>query len=883
MNCNVCGFVDETYNENAECEHNATAKHISNVILADFKMNKNSYTGNSGGIEVFSSVHNNDVSYLKNTDERIIKINVKLKQKVEFSFNITNDMENESVVLLGVLLPHPQPQFQILNPTVFGQEPFVLENKTSVKRKVAITFESEEIGNYEMPIIFTFYKEKENERKFIIIREMNYSMTAVQLIKNPEGSGYLLEVQGLAEKRPSVLRGDKILIRSSDNTQIVFESFVKNIMNSQILLTGFDEMFDEDYDEDTLFDVQFLMCRVPLERMHDAVSKLFTSEQVIRVFPEQTEEPVELKVIPRFYNNLIKDNEEQKSAVQHIVSGTSRRCPYVVFGPAGTGKTMTIVEAIVQLVVANPHNRILVCTNSNMAADHIASMLLQYRTKLKISNFIFRANSQSREWKVMPSALKPVSNGTGYRTFYSLSNFTAASYRVLVMTLSHTAKYALEENQSAHKLQMTHLFIDEAAQASEPATLIPICGLLASNGHLILAGDPKQLGPFCLSQVARSRGLGTSLMERLMKCYGNMYRNNSTYTMMKNFRSNPDILRIPNKLFYNNCLQPQINSDPLSEVSILGLPGGDRAVVFHAVQSQEKRMGKSPSYYNEIELSVLQRYTTALVDEHKVLEEDIGIITPYIRQVYKMRSWLEMNYSKVEVGTVEAFQGKEKRVILVSTVRANAKLLDYDAKYNLGFLVDEKRFNVALTRAKSKIIIIGNPECLTKDSKWRMYIDFCTNYETRHGTSTQHLPRDTDLPSETAYKSTPNRTIKRTTTPCRVEDAWSSQLGRRTHATNIRQATDNEQYAVPSTSIATKRDRKPTQPRRKSLRHSSALLYCTTASVIARMQYEAAERLVNIRRKQFKIDEELIIRANRSLEQTDITKDFKLLSTNDGN
>lgn len=111
-----------------------------------------------------------------------------------------------------------------------------------------------------------------------------------------------------------------------------------------------------------------------------------------------------------------------------------------------------------------------------------------------------------------------------------------------------------------------------------------------------------------------------------------------------------------------------------------------------------------------------------------------------------MRSWLDSEkYDDIEVGTVEAFQGKEKRVILVSTVRANSKLLDYDAKYSLGFLVDDKRFNVALTRAKAKIIIIGNPACLERDVKWRMYMQLCDDYNCYHGKDTRQVPRNIAL------------------------------------------------------------------------------------------------------------------------------------------
>lgn len=868
MNCEVCGIVDEHYNENSECAHEVTPKHISNVILANYKNNKGFYSGNRDGIIVLCDVRSEpldgaEVVTIENSNKRKVRVNVKPRQQVVFSFNISNDMRNENVFFVGVLLAHPQHQFQMDDhPYVFGQDPYVLEKKTSLKGKVVVRFESTDIGYNEMPIIFTFQKEND-EKSLIILRELvvsveenpsnknefskshytsehwgkadhyikspsrvtlddtykvpkllkillprgleedaldglqmppdemdklkqvliytrsifvegitqenymiyfhhllwweeviarinlkNYNMAKVKLQKMPNDNGYLLEVEGLAEKRPSVLRGDKILIRPSEDQNIIYESFVKNIMDCQIQLTDIDESFNNLYNEDSLFDVHFIMSRVPMERMHNAISKVFTSNQNSRVFPVPSKKQVALKMIPQYYNKLIQKNEEQRSAVQHIVSGTSGRAPYIVFGPPGTGKTMTIVEAIVQLVVMNARHRIMVCTDSNMAADHIAVMLLQYNKKLNIANFIFRANSQTREWNVMPPVLAPISNGTSYENFYSLSNVQAANYRILVTTLSHAAKYASPRSQAGHKLQMTHLFIDEAAQASEPATLIPICGLLSPSGRVVLAGDPKQLGPVCISHEARRRGLGTSLMERLKVSYDNIYNDNPNFITMlvKNFRSDPDILKIPNYLFYEDNLQYLANPDPLSELSILGLPGGDKAVVFHAIASQELRVGKAPSYFNEMELKMLQRYIKALVSNHNVSLKDIGIITPYIRQVYKMRSWLDSEkYDDIEVGTVEAFQGKEKRVILVSTVRANSKLLDYDAKYSLGFLVDDKRFNVALTRAKAKIIIIGNPACLERDVKWRMYMQLCDDYNCYHGKDTRQVPRNIAL------------------------------------------------------------------------------------------------------------------------------------------
>ncbi|XP_060805103.1 uncharacterized protein LOC106136235 [Amyelois transitella] len=875
--CEVCGVVDEFYDEYPNVFHENTPKHLCNSILLNVKNNKAFFAGNRDGIIILGSVesqpHGDDViEKIEDSSKRKLRINVKPGQGARFTFSMANDMRQEDLVVVGVILAHPQPQFLVSDhPYEFGGEPHVLAQKTCVPNAVVIDFISADIGQYEMPIIFTFFKPR-LEKSLIVMREMvvyvqenpinyvatkspydnrswekpdhfipstnvmspqmykvpklmkilfarglredaldglnypeeimeqlriylrdtraildegitkdnyityfrnllwweeviekinlrKYNMTKVKLQK--EGVFYMLEIPGLAEKRPSLLRGDRVILCPVDNTKVNFESYIKNLEDTRVQLDGFADSFHEHFGPEVEFNVRFLMSRVPVERMHEALTKLHSSKQICRVFPEPNSKP-KLKNIDSFYNRLIQNNAEQRSAVQHIVSGTSGKAPYIVFGPPGTGKTMTIVEAIIQLVVSNPRNRILVCTDSNMAADHIAVMLLQYKKVLNISNYLLRANSQSREWTVMPPVLAPVSNGTNHENFYSVSNVQMATYRVVVTTLSHAAKYASPRSQHAHKLQMTHLFIDEAAQASEPGALVPVSGLLARAGRLVLAGDPEQLGPVCISRDAHQRGLGTSLLARLYRDYEDLYSGDANYITMliKNFRSDPDILKIPNEYFYKNNLVPQAKPDPLSKVSILGLPGGQRAIVFHAVHSVEQRMGNAPSYYNERELDMVKRYIKALVETHRVNPEEIGVIAPYIRQVYKVKGWLTSEkYEKIEVGTVESFQGKEKRVIIVSTVRANCKLLDYDAKYSLGFLVDDKRFNVALTRAKSKLIIIGNPACLVRDKKWREYMDLCREFECYFGHESQQLERTAAMHLEVKSRLSKSRVL----------------------------------------------------------------------------------------------------------------------------
>ncbi|XP_049877513.1 putative helicase mov-10-B.1 [Pectinophora gossypiella] len=873
MYCEFCGDVDDHYDENGEISHYASPKHMCNVILKHYNDNKKFFGSNKEGIFIFCNAESKKkedapITKIENTDRRKIRVNAQPNQRVKFSFLLRNEMRNDDVLIVGIQLAHPQPQFFIRDhPYEFGGEPHVLKTKSSIENAVSINFRAADIGQFEMPIMFTFHRPRD-KKNIIFVREMvinvqeciivikpprnpfanaymsrakefikctehipyevnfkipkllkillpgglnedaidkliveqsvreelrlilnstraifeegitedNYRMyfhyllwweeiiTRINLRKYNmsdvtidlrEDLTYWLEVPGLAEKRPSLLRGDRVFIRPNENLDILFESIIGNIKENSIQLCKLDERFEKYYNQDALYNIRFLMSRIPMERMHAAVSRVFDpANQGCRIFPKPVSKPIAVQPISKFYNKVIRDNDEQRSAVEHVVSKTSGLAPYIVFGPPGTGKTMTIVEAIIQIVVKNPKHRVLVCTDSNMAADHIALMLLKYNEELNINKFILRANSQNREWSIMPPELVAVSNGSSYDTFYTVTNDYASMYHILVTTLLHCAKFANDSNQSKCKLQMSHVFVDEAAQAKEPAALVPITGLLAPRGQLVLAGDPQQLGPVCISREAAKRGLGESLLERLWNTYKNLYDDNPNYitTLVQNFRSDPDILHIPNSLFYTDKpLQPKAKPDPLSKVSILGLMGGDRAVVFHSVNSREQRMGNAPSYFNEKELLMLQRYMRALVNDHGVSPSDIGIIAPYIRQVYKMRDWLKQNsYEEVEIGTVESFQGKEKRVVLVSTVRANCRLLDYDAKYGLGFLVDDKRFNVALTRAKAKLIIVGNPACLIRDVKWRMYMEYCRDLNCYFGQETEQLQRSAALLSQVA-------------------------------------------------------------------------------------------------------------------------------------
>jgi superfamily I DNA and/or RNA helicase len=254
-------------------------------------------------------------------------------------------------------------------------------------------------------------------------------------------------------------------------------------------------------------------------------------------------------------------------------------------------------------------------------------------------------------------------------------------------------------------------------------------------GQLILAGDPRQLGPVITSSLCKKYGMEISLMERLANrsVYSNKggeYPKELITKLIRNFRSHPDILKLPNKMFYDNELIACGNKfDTHSMANWEHLPCPKFPVIFHSVFGESEREGNSPSWFNRQEAEIVLHYVRLLVKQSKpgIHMDEIGVITPYARQVQKIRLLLKAHdLGDVKVGSVETFQGQERKCIIVSTVRSSEHHLVFDAKYNLGFVNHPKRFNVTVTRAKSLLVAIGHPHVLATDKDhWLPLLRMC--------------------------------------------------------------------------------------------------------------------------------------------------------------
>ena len=239
-----------------------------------------------------------------------------------------------------------------------------------------------------------------------------------------------------------------------------------------------------------------------------------------------------------------------------------------------------------------------------------------------------------------------------------------------------------------------------------------------------MAGDPKQLGPVVVSRLASQCGLDISLLERLMnlEVYSKGkagFEGRCITKLVRNFRSHPGLLALPSQLFYDGellpCADPQIVDSCLGFRGLTEATRGSFPFLFHGVVASEMREGKSPSFFNPSEAVVVLGYVATLI-EHGMVPANIGVIAPYKRQVFKIRDRLALKPwgQEVKVGTTEEFQGQEKLVIIISTVRSSPDYINTDDQAGLGFLANPKRFNVAITRAKALMIVVGNPTVLCK-------------------------------------------------------------------------------------------------------------------------------------------------------------------------
>ncbi|KAI5347741.1 hypothetical protein L3X38_000628 [Prunus dulcis] len=552
----------------------------------------------------------------------------------------------------------------------------------------------------------------------------SHDMVGVTLRKR--GHQFLsLEVPGLAERRPSLVQGDYVLAKLSeyaDDTVPPYQGYIYRVEADDVYLK-FPPEFHACHRDGNLYSVQFTFNRITMRRLYQAVDAAEKLE-IMFLFPSESYQRRMIRGT-RLVPISCTPNKEQMCSVEMIL-GCKGGPPYVIYGPPGTGKTMTLVEAILQLYATRKNTRILVCAPSNSAADHILEKLLNAKAGTAVQeNEIFRLNASSRPYEdVNPNHID--------FCFFDDDTFKCPELRVFVryrIIISTYMSASLLHAEGVPRGHFSHIILDEAGQASEPETMIPISNLYHRNTVVVLAGDPKQLGPIINSSQAESFGLGRSYLERIFECefYSNGDKSYVT-KLVRNYRCHPEILYLPNMLFYGQeLIACKDDSVPfMARVDLL--PNKDFPVLFFGIEGCDEREGSNPSWFNRTEASKVVEVTKKLTAKGNLSEEDIGIIAPYRQQVLKLKKAFEnLEMPNIKVGSVEQFQGQERQVIIISTVRSTIKHDEFDRRYCLGFLSNPKRFNVAITRAKALLIVIGNPHIISKDPNWNRLLWRCAD------------------------------------------------------------------------------------------------------------------------------------------------------------
>lgn len=414
----------------------------------------------------------------------------------------------------------------------------------------------------------------------------------------------------------------------------------------------------------------------------------------------------------------------------------------VVHGPPGTGKTTTLVEAIYETL--HRENQVLVCAQSNMAIDWISEKLVDRginvlrignptRVNDKMLSFTYERRFESHpEYPELWSIRKNIRNLHGQmkkasnrNNIYTRINklkerATEIEIRINESLFAETRVIASTLVSSANRiLQGRHfptLFIDEAAQALEVACWIAI----RKADRVVLAGDHHQLPPTIKCIEAAKGGLDRTLMQKIVS------NKPEVVSLLKTqYRMNDDIMKFPSEWFYHN----QLISAP--EIKYRGILDYDTSLVWYNTEEQEYKeelIGESFSRINKAEASLLmeklQEYITK-ISLSRVLEEriDFGIISPYKAQVQYLRGLIRRSdflrplRKLITVNTVDGFQGQERDVIIISLVRANEE-------GQIGFLNDLRRMNVAITRARMKLIIMGDASTLTKHIFYKKLFEY---------------------------------------------------------------------------------------------------------------------------------------------------------------
>lgn len=416
-------------------------------------------------------------------------------------------------------------------------------------------------------------------------------------------------------------------------------------------------------------------------------------------------------------------NPPQMDAVKGVLSQPLS----LIQGPPGTGKTVTSAAIVYHMSKQNM-GQVLVTAPSNIAVDHLTAKISA--TGLKV----VRLAAKSRE-----AVSSSVDHLSLHAMIKSLDSPDKADLRKLTQLKDDQGELSSQDEKRFKALKrqaerellqaadvicttcvgagdprlsnfrFRQVLIDEATQATEPECLIPI---VQGAKHVVMVGDHCQLGPVVMNKKAAAAGLNQSLFDRLLKLDHRPFR------LRVQYRMHPCLSEFPSNTFYEGELQNGVGTAERQLANVdFPWPNPNKPTFFYICLGAEEISSSGTSYLNRTEASNVEKIVTTFL-KAGVLPSQIGVITPYEGQRAYVVNYMQRNgsmrsqlYKDVEVASVDSFQGREKDIIILSCVRSNEN-------QGIGFLSDQRRLNVALTRAKYGVILLGNPRVLAKQELW---------------------------------------------------------------------------------------------------------------------------------------------------------------------
>ena len=590
---------------------------------------------------------------------------------------------------------------------------------------------------------------------------------------NQKRIAYFNFAQPEAELR--LVSGDELLLRhNGDATHDAWQAkgTVVRLSASEEVGVELKAGTDAPIDLNHGFYVDLVWKSIAYDRMQIALKTFAVDETSVsgyiyhRLLGHEVEQPQVRTTLPRRFGapGLPELNHSQVFAVKEVL----QKALSIVQGPPGTGKTVTSASIVYHLAKQN-QGQTLVCAPSNVAVDQLTEKI--HRTGLRVVRFCAKSRemvdsrveyltlhyqvrhldtpekAELHKLQLLKDELGELSQ-SDEKKFNSLKRAAERDILQAADVVCCTCSAAGDPRISL--LRFRQCLIDEATQATEPECLIPV---VLGAKQLVLVGDHCQLGPVVMCKRAAKAGLGQSLFERLVMLSLRPIRlqvglprvplrelatplpahehasndpsssicPSSPHGAQVQYRMHPCLSEFPSNTFYEGTLQNGVSSAERIGHLDFPWPNPNKPMFFYTSVGQEEVSASGTSYLNRTEAANVEKIVSRFLSGG-VGPDQIGIVTPYEGQRAYIVNYMQRNgslqqklYAEIEIASVDAFQGREKDYIILSCVRSNER-------QGIGFLNDPRRLNVALTRARFGLVVLGNPKVLSKQPLWNNFL-----------------------------------------------------------------------------------------------------------------------------------------------------------------